>query len=158
MSDEATQLLRELVTLRMTVMPAEEWLPQMQALWTRAEAFLAAEQATVPPREDLLSRYDDEPALSARETLACLMSEISEECYCAGWLIGNEHRLWSAMTDPTDDRRYGMGEISQEQIERLRMLSAMCGGWCAWDDKAGCVFVPMDKWRARIAAIEGKRP
>src|SRR6185312_5627864 len=100
-----------------TIPDASGLCSRRDAAWQAARAYLSApaEQAIVTPREGLLSRYGDEPALSARETLACLMSEISEECYCAGWLIGNEHRLWSAMTDPTDDRRYGMGEISQEQ-------------------------------------------
>jgi hypothetical protein len=127
-----------------------------QTILELLDALEAAEQRATPEHVfdgGLLSRYDDESGLAARETLAVLMSEISEECYCAGWLIGNEFRLWHAITDTTDDLQYGMGEITREQVEQLRTLSAMCGGWVAWDDKDGAVFVPLAEWKQRIATI-----
>lgn len=81
-----------------------------------------------------------------------LMSDISEECYCAGWMDGNEFRLWRAVTDPNDDRRYGQSEIEKWQLIRLRELSELTGGWWVWEDDAA--FISLDEWRRRLAAIK----
>lgn len=85
-----------------------------------------------------------------------LMSDISEDCYCAGWMHGNEFRLWSAITDPNDDRRYGQGEIEPHQVNRLRELSTLVDGWWRWDEEDGAQFVSLEKWRDRIRRIEEK--
>lgn len=70
-----------------------------------------------------------------------LMSEISEECWCAGWLIGLEHILWEAVTGKQTKI------CSPEEIEHLRYLSEKCGGWIIWDDQAtGEKFAPMEEW------------
>lgn len=84
-----------------------------------------------------------------------LMSDISEECYCAGWMHGNEYRLWDAITNPNDDRIYGFTKINDEQIERLRDLSRKLDGWVVWDDEVGERFVTIEEWE-RIRA--GKLP
>jgi hypothetical protein len=89
-----------------------------------------------------------------QEALYMLMSDISEECYCAGWLIDNEFRLWSAVADPADDRQYGMGEIEPEQIAKLKELSELVGGWIVWKD--GAQFVPMQEWLAMYAERKGE--
>lgn len=85
---------------------------------------------------------------SKQNILARYMSGISERCYCAGWMIGLENRLWSAVTDPTDDRRYGMDEITVEEIEAMSWLSEQLGGWIRWDEDTGKVFVPLAEWKA----------
>lgn len=85
-----------------------------------------------------------------------LMSDISEDCYCAGWMSDNECTLWTMVANPDADRRYGIGEVELQQIEELRAISAEVGGWIRWrndyDDKNlprsewGPVFVPMEEW------------
>lgn len=82
--------------------------------------------------------------------LCKLMSDISEDCYCAGWMDGNEYRLWTAVTDPNDDRAYGQDVIDTNDIARLRTLSGSLGGWivCS-DDDYELYFVPIEEWKAR---------
>ena len=85
-----------------------------------------------------------------------LMSDISEDCYCAGWMMGNEFRLWHAITDANDDKRYGQSEIAPQQIQRLKELSQAVGGWWRWDDKEGAQFVSLEKWAEILREIEEK--
>lgn len=85
-----------------------------------------------------------------------LMSDISEDCYCAGWMHGNEFRLWDAITDPDDDRRYGMGEIEPQQVQRLKELSQLSGGWWRWDETEGPQFVVLERWEGILRRIEEK--
>jgi hypothetical protein len=85
-----------------------------------------------------------------------LMSDISEDCYCAGWMTGNEYTLWEMVTDQAAERRYGMGEVEAQSIEDMRTISAEVGGWIRWrdddEDKElpvedwGPVFTPMAEW------------
>lgn len=82
-----------------------------------------------------------------------LMSEISEECYCAGWMNGNEFRLWRAVIDPTDDRWYGMAEIEVAQVERLRALSTGIGGWIVWFDDQDDPDLPPAQWGPRYVPM-----
>jgi hypothetical protein len=101
--------------------------------------------------------------LSPRQLeLADLMSEISEDCYCAGWLIGTEFVLWGAVLNGPIE--WGCGDVTEEQVAALRRLSGEIGGWIAWevsDDpmNTGPVFVPIVEWRERYAAEpSGGRP
>jgi hypothetical protein len=88
------------------------------------------------------------------EALYELMSDISEDCYCAGWTMDNEFWLWDALNDPADERRYGRWAITDQQIAVLRVLSTLCDGWWAWPDKER-VFMRMEAWRSRVAKIRG---
>lgn len=91
-----------------------------------------------------------------------LMSDISEECYCAGWMSGNEYTLWRMVSDQTEERRYGMHEVEAEQIDDMRAISAEIGGWIRWrdddedkdlaSDEWGPVFTPMAEWLQRYEA------
>lgn len=79
-----------------------------------------------------------------------LMSDISEECYCAGWMTGNEFFLWSVING--GNRKYGMGVVTDDQIQKLKSLSEELGGWIFWydsgsdSDKWGPKFITMEKW------------
>lgn len=85
-----------------------------------------------------------------------LMSYISEECYYAGWMAGNEYALWEMVSDPNVERRYGMGEVEPQQIEDLRAIAAEVDGWIRWRDddeqpdlpiaEWGPVFTPLAEW------------
>ncbi len=81
-----------------------------------------------------------------------LMSDISEEYYCAGWLIGLEFTLWSMLEGGS--REFGMGVVTEDEVKRLRELSEQCGGWW-WGgetDDDVCRFVTLEEW----AEIYGK--
>jgi hypothetical protein len=74
-----------------------------------------------------------------------LMSDISEDCWCAGWLDGNEYSIWDAMQ--TGNLTYGMGAIDKESLEKVRELSKELNGWVIWDDALNeNAFVTADEW------------
>lgn len=78
-----------------------------------------------------------------------LMSGISEEYWCAGWLSGLEYALWDTVTGKEKPI------CSLEQIEQLKYLSEKCGGWIIWDEQAKAErFVPMEQW---LRLYEAKR-
>lgn len=93
-----------------------------------------------------------------REALRELMSDISEDCWCAGWLHGLEYSLWSMVQG--GDRKFGMDEVRQHEVDELRRLSEEAGGWWAFpDDATDEVFVPMADWLAQYAAqAQGAKP
>ena len=82
----------------------------------------------------------DEQKITA-DLLVKVMSGISEECWCAGWLRNLEYMLWDAVTGKRE------GICSPEEIEHLKYLSEKCGGWIIWDEQAkGERFMPMQDW------------
>lgn len=91
----------------------------------------------------------------ARELLPTLMSEISEDCWCAGWLHGTEYALWKMVEHGAG--KWGQGEVTQARVDRLRRLSELAGGWFAWRDGDGPEFVPMERWVAEFAKKESKQ-
>ncbi len=84
------------------------------------------------------------------------MSDISEDGYAAGWLIGNEYSLWRMLQG--GDRRYGQIVVTSEDLEELRLLSEQAGGWI-WTDRDGSdqpQLVSFDAWQS-LMAIEDAR-
>jgi hypothetical protein len=91
-----------------------------------------------------------------------LMSDISEDCYCAVWMMGLEYAIWGALQH--GDRRYGRGEMDAEKLERCRALANELDGWVIWHDGGsvgawaesrlmqGPQFVPMTDWLKMAAA------
>ncbi len=90
----------------------------------------------------------DEQSITAG-LLEKLMSAISEECWCAGWMRDLEYTLW----DVVMGRRKGI--CGPEEVEQLKYLSEKCGGWIVWDEQAKRErFVPMQEW---LTLYEAKR-
>lgn len=84
----------------------------------------------------------------AAERLRSLMSDLSEDCWCAGWLSDCEHSLWGFVTEGPG--RWGMGAVDQLAVDELRCLSDKAGGWWTWSDALdGNAFMPMAEWLAR---------
>jgi len=79
------------------------------------------------------------------------MSDISEDCHCAGWITGNEYNLWAALQD--GDLRYGQGEIDAEQLELVRGLSKEVDGWIIWLDDDDVPGLPVEQWGARFVTM-----
>ena len=90
-----------------------------------------------------------------QRVLAKRMSEISEDAYCAGWLIDLEYELWQILVDGRGE--FGFGAVTEAEIEELRELSAACGGWIVYDAKRQETFVPLDQWLKMFAAHGNKR-
>lgn len=82
-----------------------------------------------------------------------LMSDISEECWCAGGLIGNEFALWNRLAEPTWPREYGQDVVTDEQLQRLRELSSAIGGWIYWHDDDHEPGLDASGWGPRFIAM-----
>ena len=78
------------------------------------------------------------------------MSEISEDAYCAGWLIDLEYELWQILID--GQGVYGRMGLGEPEIQQLRELSDACGGWIVYDDDLEETFVPLAQWLTMFAA------
>ena len=88
----------------------------------------------------------------AARLLARLMSDLSEEYRCAGWLIDCEYALWAELTGEQLLNERGWG-ISEEEKEELRLLQELAGGWVIWSDESGGrMFLPIEEWRAHLAS------
>lgn len=99
------------------------------------------------------------------------MSDISEECYAAGWMTGNEYTLWEMVANPDASRNYGMSSVSESDLSELREISTEIGGWIRWVDddddpdlpseEWGPVFTPMAEWvplfNKRMAELDEMR-
>lgn len=68
--------------------------------------------------------------------LSKLMSEISEECWCAGWMLGTEYDLFKAVY-LNKPRSWGQGEITQAYIDELQALAQEWGCWFYFDMAIG---------------------
>jgi hypothetical protein len=73
-----------------------------------------------------------------------LMSDISEEAWCAGWMDGLEYALWHIMLH--GPAKYGWELISEQTIQQLRTLSEQAGCWIVFDDVTQETAVPLAKW------------
>lgn len=88
-----------------------------------------------------------------RWALYARMSAVSEACWCAGWMSGTEYTLWRAVASG-EPQTWGAGIIEQADIEALRELAELAGGW--WRRGAGYEreFVGIAEWRAHYAEWE----
>lgn len=92
-----------------------------------------------------------------------LMSEISEDCWHAGWMSGNEFALWDAIV--TGDRTYGQSFMDENLLASVKALSEQVGGWIEWRDdehglpnkERGPYFIAMPEWLERVAKDKAAR-
>lgn len=88
------------------------------------------------------------------QPLAALMSEISEEHWCAGWDADLEFRLWRQAQGAPFVGGDWSDDVCEDDRAQLRRLSAACGGWVYWkssDDGQwregdGRTFIPLAEW------------
>lgn len=113
---------------------------------------LRAENAYLRSGKAVLDQYE---ATAVAEALGVVMSEISEECYCAGWLSGLEYILWRFVVNGPGS--FGQGEVDAAAVARLKHLSEVCGGWMVWDEVAWRRFVPMSEWLVMFGEHEARR-
>ncbi len=91
------------------------------------------------------------------------MSDISENHYCAGWLVDLEYHLWDILSGKT--REFGLGTVSDEVVADLKELVSVTGIWPRHKCKIemsfnpdGLVedqydwyeFIPIAEWEARL--------
>lgn len=117
----------------------EKWDAHLEA--TRPER--DAEQAR---RDEALAKSNDR---NAALLLQSLMSGISEEYYCAGWLIGLEEILWSMVVGSR--REFGMGKVTEDEVAQLKQLSEQAGGWWHYVEGDGETFITAEEWTTKYA-------
>lgn len=106
------------------------------------DARIAAVYEEMRPAEEAFKRLREERLTTALDRDAAvmlerLMSDISEEHYCAGWNSGLDVALWNIVQG--GPRRYGMDEVSPENVAELRRLHEKSGGWWA-EEPDGVLF------------------
>ncbi len=86
--------------------------------------------------------------------LASLMSEISEDCWCASWLTGLGFSLWER-TQYGGPSAWGQGEVNASHLNRLLDLAVKAGGWWHWPQVydglsyiGELTFYALDEWAA----------
>jgi hypothetical protein len=77
-----------------------------------------------------------------QECLEHRMSDISEDCYCAGWLNNLEHSLFNLMLKGGGD--FGAGSVSAKDADEMKVLAKLSDSWIIWDD--GCKAIPLNEW------------
>ena len=81
----------------------------------------------------------------AKETLLRMMRDISEDCWCAGWLTDLEFTLWNAVT--TGKMGSGWGVVEERDLLRMKYLHELTGGWWIWaSGEQRERFVTTDEW------------
>lgn len=102
-------------------------------------------ERNTPPLNAHVAVWPTDEHVAAGERLRALMSELSEGCYAATWLQGLEFDLWSLML--LGGGEYGDGEVTADQADELRALSAEAQAWWAWsDERESEVPVPLHAW------------
>lgn len=74
-----------------------------------------------------------------------VMSEVSEDAYCASWIHGNEFFVWNIL-HPYTDKGYAPHGIAQEELQRIKELEAGTKGWIVWIDNQEIPGLPVDLW------------
>lgn len=72
------------------------------------------------------------------------MRRISEDHYCAGWMMGLELSLWELMM--LGGGGYGMGVIVPEVAWRLCDMAHHAGGWWYWPEKNGDLLTDEEQY------------
>lgn len=77
-----------------------------------------------------------------------LMSALSENLYCAGWLTDLELALWTLAN--AGGGSFGMGRVTPVDAALLLSLAEEAGCWWQWDDEIGDpARVDLDVWTGR---------
>lgn len=87
----------------------------------------------------------DEQLEIACRALYDYMSYLSEEYWCAGWLIDWEYECWQMLVE---------GTFRPEESYTLNLLRHEVGGWM----KYNCEFVDWDVWLADYEANKTPEP
>ena len=102
----------------------------------------------------------DEPTRHAvLQLLGQAMSDISEECWSAGWLGGTEHHvpeLCRRAVETGKPQRWGPGEVTLGRARALLYLAEQLGCWADLDE-LGVGYLPFNPFPTppdTIAALD----
>lgn len=115
------------------------------------EAEGAARRAAADAKDAELAALNEKsltscPDPNAARELLQLMSDLSEEAYCASWMTGIEFQLWEMLHG--GERAYGNSVITLAELGQVRDLSGRCDGWWMWHEGLdGEIFIRLEPWR-----------
>lgn len=88
----------------------------------------------------------------AARLLYRVMTDISEDYWCAGWLADCEYALWANVTGE-DVAGVKAWRISESEVEELRLAHEVANGWIVWsDERRGPIFLANEEWLEYLAA------
>lgn len=87
---------------------------------------------------------DEEGRRTFPAALAHLISNASEDCWCAGWLTDCEHQLWDAATR-SGEFEWGLGVVPRRYLDTLLGLAEASRHWVVWRD-GGVKSLPLSEW------------
>ncbi len=91
-----------------------------------------------------------EELTSLEKALCRLMSDVSEDYWCAGWFSGIEYQIWAEL------HAYGSRRFNTDELEAIDALSKETGTWITWaDGDASQRAVPLDEWKRMFAEYVG---
>ena len=88
--------------------------------------------------------------------LAEFMSDLSERCYCAGWIKDLEYFLWDMVIN--GPRRLGQDNITQQDIVHLNHLSKESNSWIYFDDKTEETAIDLYTWEQKFEEAISQKP
>lgn len=80
------------------------------------------------------------------QQIGTAMSDISEDCYCAGWLGGTEFlvpELCRRAATTGESQSWGHGSVTKEQAEKILEIVERAGCWADLDEP-GVGYEPFD--------------
>jgi hypothetical protein len=104
--------------------------------------------------------------VEAARALRVFMEQLSEDLWCAGWLVGLEFDLWTwverrraGLAPPDQGRSFGPPKGWELDADALAWLAGQAGGrWCWPDEGPGPVFVEMEEWKEKYEVWKRRRP
>jgi hypothetical protein len=88
--------------------------------------------------------------------LASIMSEVSEKCFSAGWIMNLEYVLWHALKN--GERKYGHDTITKSDIQVLNQISSSINSWIYFDETAEETGIAIDKWEIKYEGFIKDNP
>jgi hypothetical protein len=93
---------------------------------------------------------------AAAPLLRNLMEDISERCYCAGWLLGLEYALYGIAFEARP-KRFGQDDVTDDEAIELRRLAQASDSWWHWPDGVddGPVRITLQRAKELYASERG---
>lgn len=80
--------------------------------------------------------------------LATFMSDLSERCYSAAWMLNLEYVLWDSILN--DSQKYGQDIINESDINQLSKLSSLANAWIIFDNETEETAVDLEQWKKQF--------
>ncbi len=77
-----------------------------------------------------------------------MMSDISKEASCAGWMANLEYVLWDATLN--GERKYGRYFITKKDINQLTALCEITNSWIYFDESGEETAMPVKQWKEKF--------